>query len=138
MAQSCFFGSIGRMWSGIRHRLSLPVGSRIREVDLPGQGVVKLDKSLNFVGDNCLRTVLITKLTIDRAKPGTVLEVVSDNLSAVETIPFMLPNCNCDHLATVSAGDCQKIYLRKRQNGLPPGQATGAGSAGPTGRESTK
>lgn len=117
MTYSWIIGSVGRVWVGIRHRLSRPSRAIDKEIDLPGVGVITIDKTLNFVGENCLRTILITKLALNRAAAGTVLEIRSDNLSAVETIPFMLSDCNCDHLATINSVNCQKIYLRKRQEG---------------------
>ncbi len=85
----------------------------LKQVDLPGHGTLWVDESLDFVGDNCLRTNLLTKLLLDRAPSGAIFEISSDNLSAVETIPFMLPNCNCEHLATIHEATCQKIYVRK-------------------------
>ncbi|MHB8166281.1 MAG: hypothetical protein ACYDDT_05855 [Sulfuricella sp.] len=79
-----------------------------------------MDASLDFVGDNCLRTNLLTKLILDKAVAGAVFEISSDNLSAVETIPFMLPNRNCEHLATIHEPTCRKIYVRKRETQTPP------------------
>lgn len=79
-----------------------------------------MDESLNFVGDNCLRTNLLTKLILDKAIAGAVFEIISDNLSAVETIPFMLPNCNCEHLATIHEPTCRRIYVRKKEIQTPP------------------
>lgn len=103
-------------WVGIRHRLTRTTKPGLKLVELPGHGTVWVDESLNFVGDNCLRTNLRTKLLLDKAVAGTVVEICSDNLSAIETIPFMLPNCNCEHLATIHMPTCQKIYVRKRES----------------------
>ncbi len=76
------------------------------------------DLHADFTGDTCLRTNLVTKRLLDAAEPGQVLEIISDNLSSVETIPFMLEGHGCEHLATVHQGDHWRIYARKRQ--LPP------------------
>jgi TusA-related sulfurtransferase len=76
------------------------------------------DLHADFTGDTCLRTNLATKRMLDAAEPGQVLEIISDNLSSVETIPFMLEGHGCEHLATVHQGDHWRIYARKRQ--LPP------------------
>ena len=123
---------------GIRHRLSRPSKKSLKEVALPGHGVVRLNKLLDFVGDNCLRTILITKLTLNKAAPGTVLEICSDNLSAIETIPFMLQQCNCDHLATINDVDCHRIYLRKRFDDPEASQPAVRDDEGYTGRETGK
>lgn len=118
MVYSWIAGPIGRVWIGIRHRLARPGKPMPRLVTLPKHGTVQVDSLLDFVGDNCLRTILITKLTLNKASVGMVLEICSDNLSATETIPFMLHNCNCEHLATVTTSKCQKIYVRKSTTGL--------------------
>jgi TusA-related sulfurtransferase len=108
------FRPIGLAWIGIRHRLARANRFRLKQVDLPGHGTLLVNESLDFMGDNCLRTNLLTKLLLDKAATGTVFEIISDNLSAIETIPFMLPNCNCEHLATLHEPTCRKIYVRKR------------------------
>jgi len=113
---SLVWAGIGLAWVGIRHRLTRTTKPGLKLVELPGHGTVWVDESLNFVGDNCLRTNLRTKLLLDKAVAGTVVEICSDNLSAIETIPFMLPNCNCEHLATIHMPTCQKIYVRKRES----------------------
>ena len=120
MLLSRIFRPIGLAWVGVRHRLSRSNRLSLKQVDLPGHGTLRVDESLNFVGDNCLRTNLLTKLLLDKAAAGTVFEISSDNLSAVETIPFMLPNCNCEHLATVHEPTCLKIYVRKRKTQTLP------------------
>lgn len=82
-------------------------------VEIPGHGCLRLARSLNFVGDTCLRTNLVTKRALAEVANGAVIEIVTDNLSSVETIPFMSPNYNGAHLATVRAESCWKIYIRK-------------------------
>jgi TusA-related sulfurtransferase len=104
---------VGLAWDRICHHLDLTRKSGLKQVDLPVHGVLWVDESLDFVGDNCLRTNLLLKLVLDKAVAGAVYEISSDNLSAVETIPFMLPNCNCEHLATLHEPTCLKIYVRK-------------------------
>ncbi len=73
------------------------------------------DLHADFTGQTCLRTNLVTKRVLDAAGAGKVLEIISDNLSSVETIPFMLEGHGCEHLATVHHGDHWRIYARKRQ-----------------------
>jgi len=107
------FKPIGLAWIGIRHRLVRANRVGRKQVELVGHGALWVDETLEFIGDTCLRTNLLTKLTLDKADAGAVFEIISDNLSAVETIPFMLPNCNCVHLATIHVGATQKIYVRK-------------------------
>lgn len=113
MLHQGIFRPIGLAWLGLRHRLVRASRIGRKQVELRGHGMLWVDETLDFVGDTCLRTNLLTKLMLDKADAGAVFEIVSDNLSAVETIPFMLPNCNCEHLATLHDGTSQKIYVRK-------------------------
>lgn len=80
---------------------------------LPGWGEVRVTRSLNFLGDTCLRTNLLTKRALAYSEDGDVIEIITDNPSSAETIPFMSSNYNSLHLATVHAEQCWKIYLRK-------------------------
>lgn len=114
------FIPIGLTLDGIRHRLARANSFRLKQIDLPRHGTIWVDETLNFVADDCLRTNLLTKLVLDKAVTGTIFEIISDNLSAIETIPFMLPSCNCEHLATVHEPTCRKIYVRKREMQTPP------------------
>lgn len=100
-------------WLNVRQRFR--PRARARRVELPRYGVVEINVSLGFVGDNCLRTNLLTKRALDRAPAGAIIEIASDNLSAVETIPFMLENHDCTHVITVHEQECWKIYVRKRE-----------------------
>jgi TusA-related sulfurtransferase len=106
--------------SGLLRQLTRTRRSTVKRVELQRHGTLGVDISLEFIGDGCLRTNLLTKNALDRARAGEIIEIVSDNLSSVETIPFMLVNHNCVHLATMHDQQCWKIYIRKHgagQNG---------------------
>jgi TusA-related sulfurtransferase len=90
-----------------------------RSAEVPGHGRLTLRLSLDFMGDTCLRTNLVTKRALAEVPDGAVIEIVTDNLSSVETIPFMSPNYNGTHLATVHADSCWKIYIRKGDDAAP-------------------
>jgi TusA-related sulfurtransferase len=92
-----------------------------RYAEIPGHGRLSLRMSLDFMGDTCLRTNLVTKRALAEVLDGAVIEIVTDNLSSVETIPFMSPNYNGAHLATVHAESCWKIYIRKGDGSAPAG-----------------
>jgi TusA-related sulfurtransferase len=82
-------------------------------VQIPGHGTMLADASVDLSGESCLRTNLVTKRALDAAAAGKVVEIVSDNLSAVETIPFMLAGHGCVHLGTIHLEGSWKIYARK-------------------------
>lgn len=84
-----------------------------RLVEVPGHGAMVADTNVDLTGATCLRTNLVTKRFLDAARPGAVVEIVSDNLSSVETIPFMLAGHGCVHLGTLHLDGSWKIYARK-------------------------
>jgi len=86
-----------------------------RVVEVPGHGAMVADASVDLTGQTCLRTNLVTKRALDAAAAGTVIEIVSDNLSSVETIPFMLAGHGCVHLGTIHVEGSWKIYARKAE-----------------------
>lgn len=99
--------------SGLWRQLTRTRRSTVKRVELRRHGTLSVDISLEFIGDGCLRTNLLTKNALDRCRAGEIIEIVSDNLSSVETIPFMLVNHSCVHLATIHDQQCWKIYVRK-------------------------
>jgi tRNA 2-thiouridine synthesizing protein A len=82
-------------------------------VEIFGYGCLFVALSFNFVGDTCLRINLLTKRALAQAADGDVIEIITDNLSSVETIPFMSPNYNGMHLATCQDAQCWRIYIQK-------------------------
>ena len=82
-------------------------------VEISGYGCLYVTLSLNFIADTCLRTNLLTKRALAEAADGDVIEIITDNLSSVETIPFMSPNYNGLHLATCQDAQCWRIYVQK-------------------------
>lgn len=88
----------------------------VKTVTLRRVGAVTVTVARDFIGDTCLRTNLLTKMALDRCPPGAVLEIATDNLASVETIPFMLPGHGCTHLGTIRTDAGWKIYARKEDN----------------------
>lgn len=84
-----------------------------QSVSVPGYGTFMADASVDLTGETCLRTNLVAKRALDAALPGQVIEIVSDNLSSVETIPFMLAGHACGHVGTLHLEGTWKIYARK-------------------------
>jgi len=82
-------------------------------VEISGYGCLYVTLSLNFLGDTCLRTNLLTKRALAEAADRDVIEIITDNLSSVETIPFMSPNYSGVHLATCQDAQCWRIYVQK-------------------------
>lgn len=109
---SLLFAPIDRALLAIARRWSLAArGEKV--VALGKRGTVTIAVACDFTGDTCLRTNLLTKKALDVCSPGEVVEIASDNLASVETIPFMLPGHGCSHIATLRTESGWKIYARK-------------------------
>ncbi len=108
------FVPIDRAWIAIRRRWARGNARANKTVSLRTHGSITVDVACDYTGDTCLRTNLMTKMTLDHGAPGSVIEIATDNLASVETIPFMLPGHGCVHLATVRTGSGWKIYARKQ------------------------
>ncbi|MGM0595299.1 MAG: sulfurtransferase TusA family protein [Pseudomonadota bacterium] len=85
------------------------------EMDLPGYGAVAVRCRVSCVGEGCPKPQLMTLKALDESRDGNVVEVVTDNLSAVETIPSMMDIYGGQHLATVREESCWRIYVRREQ-----------------------
>ena len=83
------------------------------EVDIPGVGPVTVARTVNCIGDGCPKPQLMTLKALNQVEDGDIVELVSDNPTAVETIPAMMLSAYGSHLATVRTEGCWKVYVRK-------------------------
>ena len=83
------------------------------EVELPGVGLVHVDRTINCIGDGCPKPQLLTLKALNTVEEGGVVELISDNPTAVETIPSMMLSAYGTHLATVRRDGCWKVYVRR-------------------------
>lgn len=109
------FKPIDRVLVAIRRRRTGAIDAGSKTVNLAAHGPITVDAAYDFTGDTCLRANLLTKMALDHCAPGATLEIATDNLASVETIPFMLPGHGCVHLATVRTGSGWQIYARKEE-----------------------
>jgi TusA-related sulfurtransferase len=107
------FAWFGSLLRHLQQRRGDDTAGAAKQVSLPKHGVVTIVASMDFLGMNCLRTNLLTKKALGLATPGEVLEIITDNPSSAETIPFMLSNYSCIHLATFHDEPHRTIYVKK-------------------------
>jgi len=84
-----------------------------REIDVPGVGRLHLVRSVDCLGAMCPRPQLLIMKVLSEVDPGDVIEVLSDNPTAVEGLPSLALALNCTHLATVRESGNWLMYLRK-------------------------
>jgi len=84
--------------------------------ELPGYGTVAICCRVSCVGEGCPRPQLMTLKALDESRDGAVVEVITDNLSAVETIPSMMDIYGGQHMATLREETCWRIYVRREND----------------------
>lgn len=88
-------------------------GRVVREVEVAGLGKLTLVRTVDCLGAMCPRPQLLTMKVLGEVRVGDVVEVLSDNPSAVEGFPALAQALNCEHLKTVRESDHWRMYLRK-------------------------
>lgn len=88
--------------------------TRINEsVVLPGHGLVQIGCRVECESEGCPRPQLLTLKALNEVDRGVVVEVVTDNLSVVETMPSMMDIYEGVHMGTVQGKDNWCIYVRR-------------------------
>jgi tRNA 2-thiouridine synthesizing protein A len=101
-----------KMWdtTARRHGIYTNVGGN---VDLPGHGLVQIYCRVACEGEGCPKPQLLTLKALNESPVGAVVEVVTDNLSVVETIPSMMDIYEGCHLGTIRGENNWRIYVRR-------------------------
>jgi tRNA 2-thiouridine synthesizing protein A len=83
------------------------------EVELPGLGLVMVARTVDCIGDSCPKPQLLTLKALNQLPEGAIVELITDNPTAVETIPAMMLAAFGQHLASIRSDGCWKVYVRK-------------------------
>jgi tRNA 2-thiouridine synthesizing protein A len=89
-------------------------GRVVRELEIAGLGMVALVRSVDCIGAMCPRPQLLTLKVMGEVRVGDVVEVLSDNPSAVEGFPALAQALSCEHLVTQREAGYWRMYLRKQ------------------------
>lgn len=95
------------------NRRRSPTGDQVREVNIPGQGRLVLVRSVDCLGAMCPRPQLLTMKVMGEIRAGEVIEVLSDNPTAVEGFSSLALALNCTLLKTLAVQGHWRMYLRK-------------------------
>ncbi|MBF0470272.1 MAG: sulfurtransferase TusA family protein [Gammaproteobacteria bacterium] len=82
-------------------------------VELPEHGEVEVCCRIQCIGDICPRPQLQTLKALTESPVDGVVEVITDNLSAVETIPAMMDGYAGKHLCTIREKDHWRLFVRR-------------------------
>lgn len=108
-----FFGWFGRYQKRGRSGQMQESALEFREVELSGIGRVRVARTVDCIGDGCPKPQILTLKALNQVPEGLVVELVSDNPTAVETIPAMMDAAYGRHLATIRDVGCWRVYVRK-------------------------
>lgn len=86
-----------------------------RLVDVPGIGLVRVARTINCIGESCLRPQLLTIKALGQIQEGEVLELLFDNPSSVEGIHALITVLEVSHLGTVKDGTHWSVYIRNAE-----------------------
>lgn len=111
------------LWSWMRRfKLTEEVIIRVNErlVDLPQLGkTIKVSIEVNCLNASCPRPQILTIKAYQQLKPGEVMEIISDNISSVESLISLAVMLNARHLATKCDVVTWRIYLEKECDAIP-------------------
>lgn len=79
---------------------------------------IKIDRSLDIRGKVCPMTFVHSKIEIDRMNDGEVLEIILDNIPALENVPKSLKDEGHEILEVkkISDKDWRIVVIKKEKN----------------------
>jgi len=86
-----------------------------RLVEVPGAGQVWVAKTIDCIGESCLRPQLLTIKALDQLREGEILELQFDNPGSVEGIHALITVLEVSHLGTVKKDGYWSVYIRNAE-----------------------
>jgi tRNA 2-thiouridine synthesizing protein A len=103
-------------WFGLfqrgRNKRDVP---RPRLVEVPGVGQVWVARTIDCIGESCLRPQLLTIKALGQLEEGEVLELQFDNPGSVEGIHALITVLEVSHLGTVKNEGYWSVYIRNAE-----------------------
>ncbi len=82
-------------------------------VKLADGEIVRVTHSVDCMDTACPRPQMAAMSMLETMKNGDVLELITDNPTAIETVPALVMVSYGQHLATLHTDDGWCIYIRK-------------------------
>ncbi len=89
------------------------VSRELHTVELPDGEVIRVTHSVDCMDTACPRPQMAVMNMLEKMKKGDVLELITDNPTAIETVPALVMVLYSQHLATLHNEDGWCIYIRK-------------------------
>ena len=84
-----------------------------RTVDLPGHGNVKVSIEINCINATCPRPQILAIKAHHRLAAGEVMEIISDNASAAESLRSLSVVLYLRHLGTLCDEGVWRVFVEK-------------------------
>jgi tRNA 2-thiouridine synthesizing protein A len=104
----CMYSKWFQLFHRSHTKRSLPPS---RLVEVPGIGQVRVARTIDCIGESCLRPQLLTIKTLGQLQDGEVLELIFDNPSSVEGIHALITVLEVSHLGTVKDKGHWSVYI---------------------------
>lgn len=86
-----------------------------RLVEVPGVGQVWVARTIDCIGESCLRPQLLTMKALGQLREGEILELQFDNPGSVEGIHALITVLEVSHLGTVKNEGYWSVYIRNAE-----------------------
>lgn len=100
-------------WAWLVRKEVISISRELHTVELPDGEIVQVTHSVDCLDTACPRPQMAAMNMLETMKEGDVLELITDNPTAIETVPALVMRLYSQHLATVHTDDGWCIYIRK-------------------------
>ncbi len=100
-------------WAWLLRKEVVSISRELHTVELPDGEIVRVSHTVDCLDTACPRPQMAAMNMLEKMKKGDVLELITDNPTAIETVPSLVMTLYSQHLATIQTDDGWCIYIRK-------------------------
>ncbi len=100
-------------WAWLLRKEVISISREPHTVKLPDGEIVRVTHAVDCMDTACPRPQMAAMNMLETMENGDVLELITDNSTAIETVPALVMVSYGQHLATVHTDDGWCIYIRK-------------------------
>lgn len=104
------------LFHGPKRRQNRQITEQSREVELTDGRLVVVRQRVECLGDGCPKPQLLTLKALSLVEPGEVVELVTDSVTAAETISAMMNLADGEYLATERDEGVWRVYIQRLAN----------------------
>lgn len=96
-----------------KRRQNRQITEQSRQVELRDGRTVNVRQRVECLGDGCPKPQLLTLKALSLVEPGEVVELVTDSVTAAETISAMMNLADGEYLATERDEGIWRVYIQR-------------------------